>query len=172
MAAGLGSIRSATGQPATCVPTKLLRGLEEGSVFLHFCFPTGTRGSMCPSLSGLFYSPCLHGERCHARPTQYQTQSWASTFQLKARAGLHPVSLPFLYYLFHAPSGSANRCPRSPWLQPAKTFQAAILFQDGKETYKVNLTCILMLFNSTPDLVMREEKSIPPNVTRKQKQKG
>lgn len=103
-----------------------------------------------------------------ATPTQYQSQSWASTLQRKASTGLHPVSLPLLHHLFQAPSGSANRCPRSPWLGPARTFRAAILFQDGKETHKVNLT----LFNSMPDLVMRGEKSILPNVTRKQKRRG
>lgn len=40
-----------------------------------------------------------------------------------------------------------------------KTYKAAILFQNGKETHKVNTTHILALCNGMPGLMMGEWKN-------------
>lgn len=155
--------------------------LEEGSVSLHFCFlqaqevphAPGRQACLILALNLQMSSRrMLLWRRCQAHSIPNTELGFHISTRGWSRTSPHLASISLLPFLFHAPSASTNRCPRPLWLQSAKTFGAAILFQDGKEIYKVNLTRILPLFKDTPDLVMRGEKSIPPNVTRKQNRKG
>lgn len=91
--------------------------------------------------------------RCHQILIQ-KTHSWVATPQLTTFIRLSSILNPFSFLpLVSLQMDSLLLAIMASW-----KLLSAILFQDGKQTYKVNLTHIPTCFISMPDSVIRWKK--------------